>query len=140
MLLDLSFNENIRVKSEIMPGCIVTGDSEQLFKMLMNISLNSVDALQKGGEIFFRTSSGKNRYGRPHILVSISDSGDGIDPSLRDAIFEPFFTTRENSYNTGMGLAAAAGIAGSHGGEIWFESEKERGSVFYISLPAAGRK
>ena len=137
MLLDLSFNKNIKVSSEIMPGCIVTGDSEQLFKMIMNISLNSVDALQKGGEIFFRVSFSKNRSGKPRVIISITDSGDGIDPSLRDTIFEPFFTTRENSYNTGMGLAAAAGIAGSHGGEIWFESEKGRGTVFYISLPAA---
>ncbi len=140
MLLDLGFTKNINVSSEIMPGCVVPGDSEQLFKMLMNISLNSVDALQKGGEIFFRTSCSKNRDGKPHVLISISDSGDGIDPSLRDAVFEPFFTTRENSYNSGMGLAAAAGIAGSHGGEIWFESEIGRGTVFYVSLPTADQE
>ena len=140
MLLDLGFNKNIKVSSEIMPGCIVTGDSEQLFKMLMNISLNSVDALHEEGEILFRTSFSKNRDGKTHVLISVSDSGDGIDPSIRDSIFEPFFTTRENSYNSGMGLAASAGIAGSHGGEIWFESEKGHGTVFYISIPAADQE
>ncbi|MDX9800072.1 MAG: ATP-binding protein [Spirochaetia bacterium] len=140
-MVDLNFSKSIKTGIEIASSrAIVIGDREELLKMLMNVCLNAVDALPDGGEIFIRTSDRINRDGNMHILVSVSDNGEGIDPTIRETVFEPFFSTRDKSYNSGMGLAASAGIAGSHGGSIWFEPAKGSGTVFYISLPAADQE
>ena len=72
------------------------------------------------------------------VLVSVEDSGPGIDPANIDRIFEPFFTTKSDGM--GMGLAICRSIIEAHGGRLWASSGVDHGSVFSILLPAIGHK
>jgi signal transduction histidine kinase len=71
------------------------------------------------------------------VVITISDTGTGIPPEIRDKIFEPFFTTKEVGSGTGQGLALARSIVEQHGGSISFETEVGRGTTFRIRLPVA---
>jgi len=76
------------------------------------------------------------RPGR-YVLLSVADSGPGIDPVIRDHLFEPLFTTRAVGSRTGLELPAVYGIVGSHGGFLQFNTEPGRGTCFYLSFPVA---
>ena len=74
-----------------------------------------------------------------YVKVSVSDTGVGIAPEIRDRIFEPFFTTKTMGRGTGLGLASAYGIVKTHGGYIDVDSPGDKGTVFHVFLPAADR-
>jgi CheY-like chemotaxis protein len=90
---------------------------------------NAVDAMPSGGEV--RVSSQENR---DRVVVSISDTGTGMGPEVKQRLFDPFFTTKGKA-GTGMGLAVSFGIIRRHEGTIDVESEPGRGTTFKISLP-----
>jgi CheY-like chemotaxis protein len=79
----------------------------------------------------------KNIVADEYVLVTFSDTGKGMDPSLLRRIFEPFFTTREVGKGSGLGLSVVYGIVSEMGGDILVSSEKDKGSVFYIYLPVS---
>ena len=123
----------------------VTADSGQIEQVLMNLVTNARDAMPNGGEILIETGQeiidavfAKGRFdllpGR-YAVISISDTGIGMDESTREHIFEPFFTNKDVGKGTGLGLSIAFGIIKQHGGNISVYSEPGQGSTFRIYLP-----
>jgi PAS domain S-box-containing protein len=124
----------------------INGDPDLIENALLNMALNSRDAMPDGGKISFRT---ENRIldeyfvkDKPftitpgnYIEIEISDTGYGISPEYFDKIFEPFFTTKPSGKGTGLGLAAVYGTVKEHSGTIALNSEPGKGSVFKIYLP-----
>jgi CheY-like chemotaxis protein len=125
----------------------VLADSHQIEQVLMNLATNAVDAMPVGGILSIETVSAiidseyAKRYSIKHgnyMVLSVSDTGTGIDKKDIPQIFEPFFTTKDKSRGTGLGLAIVYGIIKQHGGFINVYSEKGIGSAFKIYLPASG--
>jgi PAS domain S-box-containing protein len=124
----------------------VTGDPTQLHQVLLNLCVNARDAMPNGGKITLRidsqvldeTFSSMNQGAKPgpYLVISVSDTGTGIPPAIRDRIFEPFFTTKEIGKGTGLGLSTSLGIIQSHGGFMSVSSDVGKGSTFKIYLPA----
>jgi PAS domain S-box-containing protein len=124
----------------------VTGDPTQIHQVLLNLCVNARDAMPNGGKITVQvdnavldeTFASMNEGSKPgaHLVISVSDTGSGIQASLRDRIFEPFFTTKEIGKGTGLGLSTSLGIVRSHGGFINVSSDVGKGSTFKIYLPA----
>lgn len=121
----------IEMKSELGKGLLVKGRSAEIREAIVNIILNSVDAIEKNGYIYVRSSSA-GRW----VLIEIKDNGKGIPSSELDKVFDPFFTTKGVS-GTGLGLSFVYGIIKKHKGRIEIESEEGKGTNVKIYLPKA---
>jgi signal transduction histidine kinase len=106
-------------------------DVEALRQIIVNTSLNAIQAMPQGGSLTLRT---KRIYNR--IVIVIKDSGVGIASEVKNRIFDPFFTTKEVDEGTGLGLAVTYSLIQQMGGSIDVESELGRGTVITISIPA----
>jgi len=131
---------------EVEPFTIVA-DKGQMEQVLFNLYLNASEAMPCGGQLILKTINTNHEdiqcqicNPRPgnYVLLSVTDTGVGIDEKTKEHIFEPFFTTKEMGRGTGLGLASVYGIVKGHGGYIAVESQKDRGTTFYIYLPASG--
>ncbi|HEY3489244.1 MAG TPA: ATP-binding protein [Candidatus Deferrimicrobiaceae bacterium] len=111
----------------------VLADPVQVEQVLMNLVTNAADAMPAGGKITLET---RGREG--HVILSVADTGTGMDEATQDKIFDPFFTTKEVGKGTGLGLAMVYGIVRQHKGTIYVDSEPGRGTCIKISLPASG--
>jgi len=113
----------------------VKGDVELMKQVCLNIILNAIQSMPKGGELCISTTrENHSQEGRPtSINIRISDSGVGIEPDDVSKIFDPFFTTKERG--TGLGLSIVHSIIEMHGGTIDVESTRGSGTVFNIGLP-----
>jgi PAS domain S-box-containing protein len=129
----------------------VDADTGQMKQVLLNLFVNAWQAMEGegGGVLSLRTDNlileekPADTLGlKPgsHVLVTVSDSGCGMDEATRQRIFEPFFTTKTMGMGTGLGLASVYGIIRSHKGMITVRSEKGRGTSFFIHLPALESK
>jgi PAS domain S-box-containing protein len=126
----------------------VMADSGQIEQVLMNLATNARDAMPGGGVLTISTQSvqldeefyRQHGYGEggPYALLTISDTGAGMDAETRDKIFEPFFTTKEPGRGTGLGLSIVYGIVKQHGGYITIVSQPGVGTTFSIYLPLSG--
>jgi PAS domain S-box-containing protein len=103
----------------------------QLNQVFMNLFVNAAHAIENGGTLNITTSQDTETS----ILVTVEDSGKGMDGETIKKIFDPFFTTKEVGKGTGLGLSLSYGIITSHNGEISVESEVGKGTIFSISLP-----
>lgn len=120
----------------------VRADPNQLEQVVVNLVVNARDAMPKSGTITVRTTNQVDEHPeitddepRGFLVLSVSDTGTGIDPEVRRRIFEPFFTTKESGKGTGLGLATAHGIVAQSGGFIRVHSTPGEGSVFSVYLP-----
>ena len=145
-MLSRTLRENIIIRNDLCenPGSIEC-DPIQIEQIILNLTLNSQDAMPRGGTIVIATTRVEieddfiKRYENfspgPYILLAISDNGSGIEPDIIDKIFDPFFTTKNFGDGTGLGLSTVYGIIKQHRGMIDVYSEKGKGTVFKIYLP-----
>ena len=127
----------------------IKADQGQIEQVLWNLYVNAADAMPVGGDLFMKTMNVthedmtgklyKPRLGN-YILLTVRDTGVGMDKGTMERIFEPFFTTKELSKGTGLGLASVYGIIKAHGGYIDVVSKKGGGTTFKIYLPASEDK
>jgi two-component system NtrC family sensor kinase len=103
-------------------------------QVFLNLVHNALQAMPTGGNLLIKTGT-RIKENRESVIVSIKDSGIGIDPKDIDRIFEPFFTTKGNRGGTGLGLSVTYGIVTDHGGTIEVESQPGEGSIFTVWLP-----
>jgi two-component system cell cycle sensor histidine kinase/response regulator CckA len=144
-LLDKVIGKHIEVKCQTSPLDPVKADPTQLEQVLMNLCINARDAMPEGGRLLMETEMVEldepycrfYPYVKPgrYAVLSVADTGIGMDVETRERIFEPFFTTKEEGKGTGMGLAAVYGIVKQHGGFIHVYSEPAHGSLFRVYLP-----
>jgi PAS domain S-box-containing protein len=124
---------SVSVRAELAEGLPqITGDRVQLQQVLMNLMINSLDAMRDADgtrELAVKSQRGENG----ELLVSVSDSGLGLPPQQAEQIFNAFFTTKP--HGTGMGLRISRSIIESHGGRLWATDNSPRGASFYLTLP-----
>jgi PAS domain S-box-containing protein len=143
-----TFPKSITVTSRHASGTwAVHGDATQLHQVLLNLCVNARDAMPNGGELVvslenftvdeqFAGMVAGSKAG-PHVVIAVSDTGNGIPREILDKIFDPFFTTKEVGTGTGLGLSTVIGIVKSHEGFLTVESEPGRGTTFKVYLPAS---
>jgi two-component system, cell cycle sensor histidine kinase and response regulator CckA len=146
-LLRRVIGEQIEVRVVAGPDLrVAMVDPAQIEQVLMNLCLNARDAMPQGGRLIIETQNIEidREFCRAHpyarqgsfILLSVSDTGVGMDAATTERIFEPFFTTKEIGKGTGLGLATVYGVVKQHEGFIHLYSEPGRGTTFRVYLPA----
>ena len=142
--------KEIRIHEKLKPGPIIVAvDRKQIEQVLLNLYINAWQAMPEGGELYLETRRVNldAAYCQPYQVepgayakISVTDSGIGIEPSIRQQIFDPFFTTKDKTRGTGLGLASAYGIIKNHGGMITVYSEIDHGTTFNIYLPLSDQE
>ncbi len=142
--------KEIRVHQELAKDLSgVKADQDQIEQVLLNLYVNASDAMPGGGDLFLKTMNitHKDMGDKPYevkpgnyILLTVRDTGSGMDKETMERIFDPFFTTKGMARGTGLGLASVYGIIKAHGGYIDVESKKDHGTTFTIYLPASSEK
>jgi len=127
----------------------VSADPTQIGQILLNLAANARDAMPDGGNLLVETRNtvidqehpGRYAGAKPgeYVLLSVSDTGTGMDEKTRAMIFEPFFSTKGEK-GTGLGLSTVYGIVGQHDGYIWCETEPSKGTAFRMLFPATHEK
>lgn len=147
-LIRRAFDKSVEISSEVTPGLVVTGDRAQLYQLLMNLCINARDAMPQGGRIRIRAklltqaevlAVAPLSNTSPHAVLTVTDTGMGMNAETRRRVFEPFFTTKSVA-GSGLGLATVYEVTTSHGGHIDLESEEGAGTTFSVYLPAPAQE
>ncbi len=145
-LLERLLPEDMRLEIRLpREDCTVLADATQIYQFLMNLTTNSRDAMPDGGTLLisadvllidgdFIALKGFGEVGH-YAVLSVADTGCGIDPRVQEKIFEPFFTTKEPGKGTGLGLSIVYGIVKQHGGFIDVSSAPGAGTTFTVYIP-----
>lgn len=145
-ILSRLVGENTELEIRLQPALgSIRADAGQIEQVLLNLVLNARDALPEGGRITIETrneelaADGPSTHGQvppgSYVLLTVTDTGSGMDAATQAKIFEPFFTTKETGKGTGLGLAVVYGIVHQSGGELEVESEVGVGTTFKVYLP-----
>jgi two-component system NtrC family sensor kinase len=110
----------------------ITADSGQLHQVLVNLVVNAIQAMPRGGTLTIRTA-----FDGSQVQLAVEDTGIGMSEAVVKQLFIPFFTTKGAGQGTGLGLSVVHGIVTSHGGTIRVDSQRGKGSRFVVSLPLA---
>jgi PAS domain S-box-containing protein len=149
-LLSTSLPDDVRLERNLAAGdAAVIGDPTQIHQVVLNLGTNAIHAMKTGGTLTVRLDvitiaapvtlvTGAIDRGE-YVRLAVSDTGLGIEPTLRDRIFDPFFTTKGVGVGTGLGLSLVHGIAADLGGGVNVQSESGRGTTFEVYLPCSGR-
>lgn len=123
----------------------VKADPSQIEQVIMNLAVNARDAMPNGGQLSIETTNAEvdEHFAERHppmkpgsyVLLSVTDTGSGMNSETLARIFEPFFTTKEQGKGTGLGLSIVYGVVKQSGGYVWVDSEPSRGTAFSIYLP-----
>lgn len=150
-MLGRLLGEDVRLSTTLEPNLgVVKADPNQIEQVIMNLAVNARDAMPGGGNLSisttrmdvkkeFRRGEVRLKAGR-YIMLSVKDTGEGMDPVTCSRAFEPFFTTKEQGKGTGLGLSTVYGIVKQSEGEIWVESTPGTGTTFHICLPRIAQK
>ncbi len=148
-MLRRSIDRKIEIKTSLDAGFqIVTGDNTLFENVILNIGINSRDAMPDGGVFTITTSnvdydeefceaSSQDITPGKYIRISLKDTGTGIPKKIRDKVFEPFFTTKKTGKGTGLGLSVVYGTVRDHHGILTLESDEGKGTELVIDLPVA---
>ncbi len=145
-MLSRLVSEAIDLKTDLAPSLgYIKADSGQVEQVIMNLVINAVDAMPKGGELTLQTAKvdvdrdyANKHVGLkpgPYVVLTVLDTGEGMDAEIQSRIFEPFFTTKEKDKGTGLGLATVYGIVQQNSGYISVSSQPEQGTTFQIYFP-----
>lgn len=135
LLIRSTFPVNIRFGTRLSPGIWVNGNASQLHQIIMNLAINAMQAMPPGGgslDIALEDREGS-------AVLTVRDTGRGMDEATLERIFEPFFSTRERSEGRGLGLSVVHGIVQAHGGTISVKSAPGQGSTFTVAMPCTVR-
>ena len=145
-MLRATLPTTIAIETDLSGDGTILADAIQMHQVLVNLCTNSAHAMRSHGgvlkvslreETIDEAGFDRQPEVRPgqYICLRVEDSGEGIDPAVRERIFEPFFTTKQVGEGAGVGLSVVHGIALSHGGTIRVESEKGKGTIFSLFFP-----
>ena len=145
-LLRATVPVSVEIRQNIDSECdYIKADPTQIHQVLMNFVSNAAYAMDDKGVLVIDLKNvdlgTEDLLNHPealpgqYVMLSVSDSGEGIDQNIAERIFDPFFTTKEVGEGTGMGLSVVHGIVKNHGGVISFDSEPGKGSTFYVYFP-----
>jgi len=144
-LLQETFPKTIDVFVRLEPNLpAVMADPNQIHQAMLNLCLNSRDAMPEGGELLLKTgtirgSELRRRFQEAreeqYVRITVTDTGHGLDKSIKNRVFEPFFTTKSQGQGSGLGLSVVYGIVTNHRGFIDMASEPGHGTTFDIYLP-----
>jgi signal transduction histidine kinase/CheY-like chemotaxis protein len=143
--------EDIELRTATAPNLWnIRVDPGQMSQIIFNLAVNARDAMPDGGKLTISASNAELREAMPmadddmpsgrYVLLTISDTGVGMDADTKSHLFEPFFTTKEKSVGTGLGLATVYGIVKQHGGYISVQSEFGLGTTFGIYFPEVKKR
>ena len=143
-----TFHRSISIDARIDRGLKVSGDRGQLHQLLMNLMINGRDAMPKGGKLKIEAKKADKLELEKaplnplvaHAVITVEDTGIGMDDATRERAFDPFFTTKGDQVGAGLGLAAVYEIAKSHNGHITVHSVPNRGSQFQVVFPLTSER